>query len=324
MSLWTYIIRRIFQAIPLLFIISVISFLLMTLAPGDPTAIYENPEASSKGPQDLSNIEDMLGVNQPIYVQYYKWIKLILLEGNMGYSFEDGRPVLEKIFERIPATLWLTGTALIVSIIIAIPIGVYSAVKKYSFFDYLFTGYSFLGISAPTFYVGLIAILFFSLRLGWVPPSGMREIYDYFDWYDRFIHLVLPASVLAFNLVASKSRYMRSSMLEVIRQDYIRTARAKGLSEFKVIFKHALRNALLPIITIVALQLPILVGGAFIIEQIFAWPGLGRLSINAVFIRDYQVIMGTTMITSVAVVLCNLLADILYAIVDPRIQYGKN
>lgn len=292
----------------------------MTLAPGDPTAIYENPEGDV---QDLSVIKEQLGLNDPIIVQYFKWLKLLIFDGNLGYSFEDGRPVLEKIVERIPATLILMSTAFIISFIIAIPLGIYSAVKKYSIFDYVTTGFSFLGISVPQFFLALIAILVFSLNLEWFPVSDMRANYDEFDIVDRIYHLTLPSLVLAVGLIATKSRYMRSSMLDVIKQDYIRTARAKGLSEKKVIYKHGLRNALLPIITILAFQIPGLFAGALFIEQIFAWPGMGRLAVNAIFIRDYQVIMGTTLVTAVLVVFSNLIADILYAVVDPRIQYNK-
>jgi peptide/nickel transport system permease protein len=297
----------------------------MTLSPGDPTAMYENPEATTKStPQDKQKLKERLGIDQPIYVQYYKWMKLVVTEGNLGYSFEDGQPVTKKIVDRIPATFTLMGTAILLSIIIAIPIGVYSAVKKYTFMDYFFTGYSFLGISVPSFFIALLAILLFSIKLKLFPVSDMRAVYEHFDLWDRVHHLILPACTLAFGLIATKSRFMRSSMLEVIRQDFVRTARAKGLSERKVIFKHALRNALIPIITIIALQLPNLFGGALFIEQLFAWPGMGRLSINAIFIRDYQVIMGTTMIAAVLVVVANLLADIVYAVVDPRIKFGKN
>jgi peptide/nickel transport system permease protein len=317
-----YIIRRTLQAIPLLFIISVISFLLMTLAPGDPTAMYENPEAGSE--QDFSAIKEQLGVDQPIYIQYYKWLKLLVLEGNLGYSFQDGQPVMDKIVSRIPATLTLMGTAMLIAILLAIPIGVYSAVKKYSPLDYIFTFNSFLGIAVPSFFIALVVILVFSLKLEWFPASGLRSNFDSFDLKDRLHHLVLPSLTLAFGLVASMSRFMRSSMLEVIKQDFVRTARAKGLTERVVIYKHALRNALIPIITILALQLPALFGGTLFIEQLFAWPGMGRLSVSAIFIRDYQVIMGTTMIAAVMVVASNLIADILYALVDPRIQLGKN
>ncbi|MHC0038279.1 ABC transporter permease [Pseudoneobacillus sp. C159] len=317
-----YIIRRVLQAIPLLFIISIISFLLMTLAPGDPTAMYEDPEAGAE--QDLSAIREQLGVDDPIYVQYYKWLKLLVLEGNMGYSFQDGMPVLEKILSRLPATLTLMGTAILITVILAIPIGVYSAVKKYSIMDYIFTFNSFLGIAVPSFFIALVVILVFALKLEWFPASGLRSDFETFNLWDRIYHLILPSLTLAFGLIASMSRFMRSSMLDVIRQDFVRTARAKGLSEKVVIFKHALRNGLIPIITILALQLPNLFGGALFIEQLFAWPGMGRLSINAIFMRDYQVIMGTTMIAAVTVVASNLIADILYALVDPRIQLGKN
>jgi peptide/nickel transport system permease protein len=322
--MFQYIIKRTLQSIPLLFIITIISFALMTLAPGDPTAMYENPEANTKtSAQDKQKIREKLGIDQPIYVQYYKWVKLLVTEGDLGYSFEDGQPVTKKIVDKIPATLTLMSTAIVLSILIAIPIGVYSAVKQYSKLDYFFTSYAFLGIAIPQFFIAILVILFFSIKLGWFPVSGMRDVYEHFDLKDRLYHLALPALTLAFGLIATKSRFMRSSMLEVIKQDYVRTARAKGLSEGKVIYKHALRNALIPIVTIIALQLPNLFGGALFIEQLFAWPGMGRLSINAIFIRDYQVIMGTTLIAAVLVVLANLIADILYAIIDPRITFGK-
>lgn len=319
--MWKYIIRRSLQAIPLLLIISVISFALMTLAPGNPLDAYSVGEDGR--PLDTTGLEKHLGIDKPLYVQYFTWLKYLVVDGNLGNSFEDGRPVMTKILERMPATMALMGIAITLSFLIAIPIGVYSAVKKYSVFDNFFTTFSYLGIAVPSFYLALMSILIFSLKLDWLPPSDMTEIYDSFDWADRIKHIILPSGVLAVGLLAAKSRYMRSSMLEVIKQDFIRTARAKGLSEKKVIFKHALRNALLPIITILGLQLPGLFGGALFVEQIFAWPGMGRLAVGAIFIRDYQVIMGTTMFAGVMVVIGNLLADILYAIVDPRIQYGK-
>jgi peptide/nickel transport system permease protein len=320
--LFPYILRRIIQMIPLLFIISIVSFLLMTLAPGDPTAMFENPEATEA--VDLSAVRDKLGVDQPIYIQYLKWMKLIVVDGDMGYSFQDGRPVLEKIIERIPATLILMGTAIFISFLIATPIGIYSAVKQYSPLDNTFTFFSFLGISIPAFFLALMAMLVFSLKLGWFPASNMRGDDESIPLlWDVLHHLILPASVLAFGLVAYYARYMRSSMLEVIHQDFIRTARAKGVTEGKVILKHALRNALLPMITLLGFQLPNLFGGALIIEQLFAWPGMGRLAFGSIFIRDYQVIMGVTMVTALLVVIGNLIADILYAVVDPRIQYSK-
>jgi peptide/nickel transport system permease protein len=323
--MFTYIVKRTLQSIPLLFIISIISFALMTLAPGDPTAMYTSAEGNNKGQNfNKAEAEKRLGLDKPIYVQYYKWMKLVVTKGDLGISMEDKRPVTDKIVERIPATLTLMATAIIISILLAIPIGVYSAVKQYSKLDYFFTAYSFLGIAVPSFFIALLVILFFSIKLSWFPVSGMRDVYDHFDLWDRVYHLILPSLTLAFGLIATKSRFMRSSMLEVIKQDYVRTARAKGLSEKKVIFKHALRNALIPIITLIALQIPTLFGGALFIENLFAWPGMGRLAVNAIFLRDYQVIMGTTLIAAVLVVLGNLIADILYAFVDPRITFGKN
>lgn len=317
--MWKYIIRRTLQAIPLLIIISIISFLLIQLAPGDPMDMYRSSEGAEA--VDTTAIEEKLGLNQPIYIQYFNWLRLLVLEGNMGYSFEDGRPVMEKILERLPATLLLMGVSILIAYIIAIPLGIYSAVKKYSFFDNFLTGFSYVGIAVPSFYLALMAILVFSLNLDWFPPSDMMSNYEEFELMDRIRHLVLPASVLAIGGIASNSRFMRSSMLEVIKQDFVRTARAKGVAERSVIYKHALRNALLPIITILGLSLPGLFAGALFVEQIFAWPGMGRLAVNAIFVRDYQTIMGTTMFAGVLVVLGNLIADILYAVVDPRIQY---
>lgn len=323
-SLFVYILRRTWQTIPLLFIISIVTFALMTLAPGDPIAMFQNPEGVNNA-DSLETLREDLGLNDPIYVQYLKWLKLVVVEGNMGYSFADGRPVVDMILERIPATLILMGTAITLSFLIAIPIGIFSAIRKYSAADNLFTFLSFLGISIPSFFLALMAILLFSLKWSVFPVSGMRGDHtDGFNFFDITYHLVLPATVLAFGLIASLSRFMRSSMLEVINQDFIRTARAKGVSERKVIMKHAFRNALLPIITLVGLQLPSLLGGALIIETIFAWPGMGRLAIDSIFNRDYQVIMGITMFGSLLVVIGNLLSDVLYAVVDPRIQYGKN
>jgi peptide/nickel transport system permease protein len=325
MSFRLFVFRRVLQAIPLLFIISIISYLLISLAPGDVVAMFEDPGAGHMAGLEIRDrILERLGLDVPIHVQYYNWMKEIIIHGNLGFSFQDGQPVMHRIIERFPATLWLTVTAMIISLIISIPIGVYTAVKRNSFADFFFSFYSYLGISSPAFFVALVAILVFSLNLGWTPVSGMREVYDHFDIIDRIKHLILPSTVLAFGMVAGNTRFIRSSMLEVINQDYIQTARSKGLTEYIVIVKHALRNALIPIITVVAMQLPMILGGAFIIEQIFGWPGMGRMAINAVFVRDYPLIMGTTMLAAVGVILCNLLADILYAVVDPRVRYQKS
>jgi peptide/nickel transport system permease protein len=324
MSLRIYILKRLLQSIPLLIIISILSYMLMSFAPGDVVAMFEDPSASHMATQEIrERVLERLGLDVPIHIQYFNWIKGIVLDGNFGYSYLDGQPVLHKIVERIPATLWLTVTAVILSLVIAIPIGIYTAVRRNSIIDLFFSFYSYLGISSPAFLIALISIIIMGLKLGWVPISGMRVVFDHFDLMDRIHHLVLPASVLAFGMIASYTRYIRASMIEVINQDYIQTARAKGLSEFKVICKHGLRNALIPVITVIAMQLPIILGGAFIIEQIFGWPGMGRLAIQAVFMRDFPLIMGTTMLVAVGVIVCNLLADVMYAVVDPRVRFSK-
>lgn len=317
-----YVIKRILQAIPLLFIISVVSFILMVVAPGDPIDAYRNPESAQQ--QDFTALRAHLGLDDPYPVQYLKWLRALVFEGNLGYSFQDGRPVVDKIVERIPATLTLMGTGILIAFLVGIPMGIYAAIKRNSLFDYGALLYSNLGYAVPSFWLAIMVLLLFSLKLDLFPMGGMRDNYDNFDLWDRLHHLILPAFVFAFGTTATKTRFMRSSMLEVIQQDYVRTARAKGLSERKVIMKHALRNALMPIITLLGLQLPVLFGGSLFIENVFAWPGLGRLAVEAVFLRDYQVIMGVTMFTSILVIIGNLIADVLYAVVDPRIQYGKN
>jgi peptide/nickel transport system permease protein len=227
---------------------------------------------------------------------------------NFGYSYISGKPVVEEIFERLPATLLLMSVSFFLILLISIPVGVMSAVKKGSVFDNLFTVLSFIFMSIPSFWLALIFMLVFSLKLEWVPPFG---------------NLVLPCAVMVISGLAGITRYQRASMLEVLGQEYIKVARAKGLPEYIVIFKHALRNSLIPIVTLLGLSLPDLFGGAFIIETIFAWPGMGRLGVSAVFSRNYPVIMGITVFTAALIVLCNLLADIGYAVVDPRIRYAE-
>lgn len=294
----------------------------MTAAPGDPMDVYYTTE--NVATVDTSYIEEYLGLDQPYYIQYIKWMRALVIDGNLGYSFRDGRPVTEVVIERIPATLTLMATGVFIAFLIGIPMGIYAAVKRNKPFDYASLTYVNIGLAVPPFWIALMAMLLFSLKLDLFPAGGMRENYDEFDILDRLHHLALPALVFAFGTTATKTRYMRSSMLEVIRQDYIRTARAKGLTEKKVILKHGVRNGLLPIITILGFQLPILFGGALFIELIFAWPGLGRLAYESILVRDYQTVMGVTMFGAILVVLGNLIADILYAVVDPRIQFGKN
>lgn len=313
-----FILKRILHAIPLILIVTIISFGIITLAPGDPVYMFVNPEQVA--PQDLEMIRAELGLDKPIPVRYIRWLG-DAVQLNFGTSFRTQRPVMDMLLEAIPNTLILALAATLFSFAIAIPAGIISAVRRNSFWDYLFSTISFIGISLPSFWFGLMLILLFSLKLGWLPTAGMRENFDAFVLSDRLRHLVLPTIVLGMGQMASKMRQLRGAMLEVIRQDYIRTARSKGLKETVVVMKHAFRNALLPIITLLGFIIPGLVGGAVIVESIFSWPGIGRIAISASFDRDYPVIMGNLMIASIMVILGSMIADILYAVADPRIKY---
>lgn len=314
-----YIARRLLQAIPLLFIITVISFLIINLAPGDPVYMFVNPDQVSK--QDLELIRHQLGLDQPLIFRYFIWLASIL-KGDLGMSFYYARPVSVVLLEALPNTLILALCATIFSFAVAIPAGIISALKRNTVFDYFFSTVSFIGVSLPSFWFGLIMILLFSLKLDWLPTSGMYSLdISGFNLVDRIRHLLLPTLVLGMGTMASKMRYMRSAMLEVVRQDYVRTAKAKGLANGVVIGKHALRNALLPVITLLGFIVPSLVGGAAIVETIFGWPGVGRIAVQAAFTRDYPLMMGNLLLTSTMVILGSLLADVLYAVADPRIRY---
>jgi len=319
-----YIFRRLLFTIPVLIGITVITFAVIHLSPGQPTDIITdmNQKITAESKQRLIAI---YGLDKPIHIQYFMWLKR-LAKLDFGKSFKDDRPVIKKILERLPATLLLNILSILSIFALAIPIGVFSAVRKDSVFDRLTTVFVFLGFSVPTFWLAILMMIFFGLHLGWLPISGFRSInYDELSAFGRIFdiskHIVLPLFISAFTGLAGLSRYTRASMLEVLHQDYIRTARAKGLSENQVIFKHALRNALIPIVTILGLTLPDLIGGSFIFETIFAWPGMGRLGYDAIMARDFPVIMGVGTIVAVLTLLGNLMADITYAYVDPRIRY---
>ncbi len=299
-----YIFKRLLQLIPLLIGVSLISFFVMHLAPGDPTALFTDPNID---PADLVRIRANWGLDKPVIVQYFYWLGNVV-RGDFGTSYMTGRPVMQEILERLPATLLLMGTTYFFTILITIPLGVFSAVKKNKWQDNLITIISFAGMATPTFWLGLMLMLLFAVKLDWLPALG---------------NLTLPVITMVIGSLAGLTRYQRASMLEVLNQDYIRTARAKGLPERVVIFKHALRNALIPIVTILGLSLPTLFGGAFIVETIFAWPGMGRLGVTAIFQRNYPLIMGIVMFSAILILMGNLLADIGYALVDPRIRYGK-
>jgi peptide/nickel transport system permease protein len=320
-----YIIRRILTLIPLYIGITIITFLIIHLAPGKPSDL----EAQMKPGLAIARerLEKIYGLDKPLYVQYWSWLKkMVVLD--FGNSFQDSLPVLQKIEQTLPNTVILNIAALLLIYLFAVPIGILSAVKQYSIFDKASTVFVFIGMAIPSFWLALLLILVFSVKLGWLPISGMHSILINFESitflasaWDLIKHAFLPVFVLAFSGLAWLSRYTRSSMLEIIRQDYIITARAKGLSERDVIYKHALRNALLPIVTIFGLSLPGLISGSVIVETIFAWPGMGRLAYQAVMARDYPLIMGTSVFSVFLLLFGNLLADILYGIVDPRIKY---
>jgi len=320
----TYLLRRTMQMIPTLFGISLISFFLMQLAPGGPIDQMAdlNPHVT---PEVKARIRHDLGLDKPIGVQYVHWLgQLIRLD--FGESFSDHRPVIKKILERLPATLLLNILAIGVMILFAIPIGFFSSIHAGSLFDKAMSVFVFIGFSMPGYALALGLMILFGLRLGWLPVSGLSTIYFVpVPWYvhvaDMARHLILPTLVLGLTDLAGLSRYMRNSMLEVIHQDYIRAAEAKGLSWWRVYGVHALRNALIPLITIFGLMLPDLIGGGVIIETIFAYPGMGRLGYEAIMTRDYNLIMAITVISAGLTVLGNFLADVLYAYADPRIRY---
>ncbi|MDC7223015.1 MAG: ABC transporter permease [Spirochaetales bacterium] len=316
-----YIIRRILLMIPVLLGISIIIFSLIHLMPGNPYAYMIESDAAA---EDVENMLESIGYYDPLPVQYVRWMGS-LLKGDLGYSIKFKEPISEMISRRIGNTLMLSGVALILSIIIAIPLGVISATKQYSIFDYIATIVAFIGLSIPAFFFALLLVKFFAIDLKLFPISGMRTLASGFTGFRAFLdllyHLALPVIVLSFIQMASFMRYTRTALLEVIQQDYIRTARAKGLREKIVIYKHALSNALIPVVTIISLSLGQLLSGAVLTETIFVWPGMGTLIFQAVMNRDYPVIMDATMVLAFMILMANLLADIMYALVDPRIRY---
>lgn len=321
MSMLSYVLRRIIVMIPLVLGISIISFSIIHLAPGTPASVLLGPKALD--PEAVARVNANLGLDKPIYVQYFKWLSRIL-QGDLGISIGliPGMQVSELVAARILPTLELTISALILSIVVAIPVGILSAVRQYSLFDHLATVGAFIGISLPNFWLALMLILLFSVKLGWMPSSGMIDpritaptIFDYLR------HLIIPAFVLGTAGMAGIARFVRASMLEVLRQDYITAAMARGLSERTVIYKHALKNALLPLVTILGMSLPGLLSGAVLVETVCGWPGMGRLAVSAVFGRDYPVMMALVLLFGILVVIGNLIADVAYAYVDPRIRY---
>ncbi|MGH7391724.1 MAG: ABC transporter permease [Candidatus Rokuibacteriota bacterium] len=320
-----YALRRLVLAIPLLIGITFVSFLVIHLAPGDPVEFQTGELSPESGAQAKQMLRELYGLDKPLHVQYWSWLTR-LARFDFGRSFApDGRPVLDKIRERLPVTLALNVIELVIILLIAVPVGVLSATRQHSGFDKVTTIFVFVGFATPDFWLALLLMILFGVQLGWLPISGLRSLnWEYLSlWqqqWDFLSHLILPITVATFGGLAGFSRYMRQSMLEVIRQDYIQSARAKGLAERVVIGKHALRNAMLPIVTILGLSLPGLIGGSVIVESIFAIPGMGQLMVQSVFQRDYPVIMGNLVIVSTLTLVANLVADVAYGLVDPRIR----
>jgi peptide/nickel transport system permease protein len=323
-----YAARRVVLAIPLLLGITFISFAIIHLAPGDPTEVITGDQPVDAAAHTQKILREAYGLDKPLHVQYWNWLSR-LVRFDFGRSFSpDGRPVLAKIAERLPVTLLLNVVEMAIIVAIAVPIGVLSATRQYSVFDKVTTIFVFVGFATPDFWLALLLMILFGVQLGWLPISGLRSLsWEYLSFWgqqtDFLAHLILPIVVATFGGLAGFSRYMRQSMLEVVRQDYIQSARAKGLAERVVIGKHALRNAMLPIVTILGLSLPGLIGGSVIVETIFAIPGMGQLMVQAVFERDYPVIMGNLVIVAMLTLVANLLADLSYGLVDPRIRVGR-
>ena len=314
-----YLVRRILVSIPLLFGITIILFFLADLMPGDAVLAMITDE-SPMSEELIALRRGQLGLDQPLYVQYTRWMGQVL-QGNLGYSFANGRPVSGIIGARVLATLELMGAALIISLTLGVTLGVISALKQYSGVDYSLTLLGFTGLSLPDFFVALILIYIFALQLEWLPSSGISTAGEPFSLVDNLRHLILPAMSLALFRTAIFMRFTRASMLEVINEDHMRTAKAKGLRSWTITRRHGLRNALIPIVTIVGMTMPILFGGAVIIETIFQWPGIGLMFIDAVIDRDGPVIMAYVLITAILVLTFNLLTDITYSWLDPRVRY---
>ena len=316
---YTFFLRRLLSAIPVMFIITFVTFVLMQMLPGGPLAAYENnPEISQ---DDIQRLRHEMGLDRPIPVQYYAWLKNFV-RGDWGYSFTTKRPVLQEIWDRLPNTVYLTGLSLILALIIAIPVGIISATRQYSIFDHITTTLTYVGRSMPVYYSGLLLIIIFSIWLRWFPSGGMHTLGKDFSIIDSIRHLFLPVLSLSTLIAAKYVRFLRTSMLEVIHQDYIRTAAAKGLHNRIIIFKHAFRNAAIPLVTVVAIDLPVLFAGALFTETVYSWPGMGRLFVDSATRFDYSIVMGIVAAIAFLVVLSNLIADVIYGILDPRITYS--
>lgn len=315
----THIVRRVLESIPLLLGITVLVFGIANLLPGGPMAYYSRVAGARA--EDLELIRHQLGLDQPLPVQYVKWLGR-WIQGDWGTSYHSREPVVQIIKSRFGPTALLLSIALAISLVVGLGTGIVAALKQYSLVDNVLTIFAFIGFCVPVYWLGLIMIYVFTMKLGWLPGGGMYTLGEPYSLGDRLMHLVMPVAAAALYPSGMYARYLRSGLLEVINLDYIRTARAKGLKERAVLFGHALRNALIPVVTIVAMDIPWLFGGAVLTETIFSWPGMGRQFWTSAMNHDYPVLMSWVMLMGIAVVVCNLLADILYSVLDPRIRYG--
>ena len=312
-----YILKRILIAVPTLLGITIIDYAIMCFA-GSPLEMLQGARISQEA---IAAREAALGLDKPFYIQYLIWLTE-LLRGNMGISLKTYEPVSQMIAGHLGPTLLLMGVSLLVSLIMSVPAGIYSAVHQYSRGDYAVVTASFLGSSIPGFFLSLLLVYLFTVKLGLLPSNGMTTLGGAGGAADIAAHMVMPVLVLSVSMAGTNIRYIRSAVLEILEQEYLRTARAKGIGERRVILRHALRNALVPIITVIGMQIPVLFGGAVIVEQLFSWPGLGLMTMSAILARDYPVIMGVCLLSAVVVLLANLVTDILYAVADPTIQYN--
>ncbi|MEL6813569.1 MAG: ABC transporter permease [Cyanobacteria bacterium J06598_3] len=316
-----YLLKRLLIAIPTLIAISMVIYLVLTLAPGDP--LGEMANSPSITPEIRDNIRRALGLDQPIYIRYFKWATAFLT-GNMGYSFINPVPVSQLILQRLPTTLWVVGLAYLFSLIIAFPLGILSALKRYTWIDNLATTFAFAGFSIPPFFTGLLFILLFSVTLSWLPSlyDSTLTVTDPSSLLAQVKQSIMPIAVLSLFQTAVLMRYIRAAVIEQLNMDYVRTAYAKGLSSWQVIMRHVLRNALIPVVTLIALDIPAVFTGALVTEQVFSVPGIGSLLITSINRSDTPVVMSITFIYAILIVVFNLVADVLYGVLDPRIRHS--
>ena len=319
--MWTYIVRRLLQAIPTLLVISFLIFSLLYVTPGDPVELIFGTEDQSLSEEQRQIIMEEWGLDKPFLIRYKDFV-VDALGGDLGVSYATNQPVFESVMERMPATFTLAAFAMILSLIISVPLGMLAALKHNSIWDSLATALATIGVSLPKFWFGLVLMIYFSLKLGWLPSTGSADLMT--DGLGEFLkHIILPGSALALGMAATQTRMIRSSMLDVLGQDYVRYARSKGLREKIVIWGHAFKNAMIPVITVVGSEIGSLLGGAVVTESIFSWPGVGRLAVNSISKRDYPMIQGITLLLCTSYLVINLLVDIVYAWVDPRIRLDK-